>query len=376
MNRRRGNPRPLQPLADTVRLVLHLREDDRASHLWVTKERHEQVVLLVPVDVKQPLANLFHRRLLGIDRDPGRVDQQPLGQGLHSWRQCRGEEAGTPLARQLGDDALDVVDESHVQHTIRLVEDEGLHAVQFHEPLPHQVEQAARRGDDDVDPPVHRLFLRVLTHTAKDHRVGHLQKPAVRRDAVADLRGQLTRRRKDQRTGAAAFRAAFLGGQLLQQRDGERGGFAGAGLCAAAQVPSIHLRWDGLRLHRRRRGVTFLPQRVLNLRDQRAEDALHPERLHRFGDFAGLGFPDCTGVLVARPGWPAPFSRFATGKAPTFFVAPVAGLPLCHVLLCNQAGDPFIYNPYRLELEENEPRDVRARSEPGWLETGGCWPPA
>ena len=140
MNGRRRNPHPLQSFADTVRLVLHLREDDRALHLRIAENRNEQVILLIPVDVQQPLANLLHRRLLGVDRDARRIDQQALGQGLHGCRQCRGEKSGPPLAWQLGQDALDVGDESHVQHAVRLVEDERLDGIKFHKPLPHQVE--------------------------------------------------------------------------------------------------------------------------------------------------------------------------------------------------------------------------------------------
>ena len=253
MNGRRRNPNPLQSFADTIRLILHLRENDRAPHLRAAENRNEQIILVITIHVQQPLANLLHRRLFGVDRDPGRIDQQALGKDLHGCRQRCGEKPGPAFLWQHGQDSLNVRDKTHIQHAIRLVEYERLDGIELHEPLPHQVEQASRRRDDNIDAAVHRLFLRALSHAAKNHRVGNLQKPAVCRDAVADLCRQLTRRRKDQRPGAAALRVDFLGSQLLEQRDGERGGFAGTGLCAAEQIPAIDLRRNGLGLHRRRR---------------------------------------------------------------------------------------------------------------------------
>ena len=46
------------------------------------------------------------------------------------------------LARDGRADAAHVVDEAHVEHAVRLVEHEVRHAVEAHEPLLHQVEQA------------------------------------------------------------------------------------------------------------------------------------------------------------------------------------------------------------------------------------------
>ena len=44
-----------------------------------------------------------------------------------------------------------VADEAHVQHAVGFVDDEGVHRIQPHMLLLHQVEQAARRRDQDVD---------------------------------------------------------------------------------------------------------------------------------------------------------------------------------------------------------------------------------
>ena len=53
--------------------------------------------------------------------------------------------------RQHGDDALDVVDEAHVEHAVGFVEHEHLDLVEAQRALVHEIEQAAGRGDQHVD---------------------------------------------------------------------------------------------------------------------------------------------------------------------------------------------------------------------------------
>ena len=72
-----------------------------------------------------------------------------------------------------------------------------------HVPLLHQVEQAARRGDDDVDAAAQRLDLRAFADAAEDRGVAQRQVPAVGADVLFDLRDQLARRRHDQRAHVA-----------------------------------------------------------------------------------------------------------------------------------------------------------------------------
>jgi hypothetical protein len=52
---------------------------------------------------------------------------------------------------ELGADFLDVGDEAHVEHPVRLVDHEQVAAVQHDLAAAEQVHQPARRGDQDVD---------------------------------------------------------------------------------------------------------------------------------------------------------------------------------------------------------------------------------
>jgi hypothetical protein len=55
-------------------------------------------------------------------------------------------------------------------------------------------------------------------------------------EVVGDLDGQLARRRQDQRADRAARRTGRVGGQAMQDGEGECRGLAGAGLRDSEQV--------------------------------------------------------------------------------------------------------------------------------------------
>jgi hypothetical protein len=103
--------------------------------------------------------------------------------------------------------------------------------------LVHQVEQPAGRGDDHVDAATQRADLRVLTDAAEDDRVLDVEVLAVGGEPVSDLRGELAGRAQDQRAGAV--RRGLGAGEPLQNRQGERGGLAGAGLRGSKEVATF-----------------------------------------------------------------------------------------------------------------------------------------
>ena len=72
------------------------------------------------------------------------------------------------------------------------------------------IEQAARRGDDDVDAAAKRVLLRPHADAAVDGRAGHRRVHGQVVQILEDLRGQLARRREDERL--ASSRAAGRSG--------------------------------------------------------------------------------------------------------------------------------------------------------------------
>jgi hypothetical protein len=65
-----------------------------------------------------------------------------------------------PLLGQQRDRAAHVMDEAHIEHAVRFVEDEDFDAREVNVTLPDQIAEAARRGDEDIDPLLQRSHLR------------------------------------------------------------------------------------------------------------------------------------------------------------------------------------------------------------------------
>ncbi len=151
--------------------------------------------LLAAGDEDHRLGDLLGRRDLRRHRHPRRVDQHAVRERLDGGRHRRGEEERLALPGDGRADAADVVDEAHVEHAVGLVEHEVRHAVEAHVPLAHQVEQAARRGDEHLRRATQRELLAALPHAAVDDRV---------RDALAGGRTPRPARRSAPRAPAWA----------------------------------------------------------------------------------------------------------------------------------------------------------------------------
>ena len=113
---------------------------------------------------------------------------------------------------QHGGELADGVDEAQVEHLVDFVEDEDLDLGQGHGLAFDEVDEAAGRGDENVDAAAQDLDLLADRHAAEDHGARDAQVLAVGAEAVGDLGGEFARRRQDQRTARcrAPARSVFL----------------------------------------------------------------------------------------------------------------------------------------------------------------------
>jgi hypothetical protein len=74
-----------------------------------------------------------------------------VGQLLDLVREGGREEQGLLLGGQQREDLLDVADEAHVEHAVGLVQHQDLELAEVEVALALVVQQAARRGDEDLD---------------------------------------------------------------------------------------------------------------------------------------------------------------------------------------------------------------------------------
>ncbi len=203
------------------------------------------------------------------DLDPHRIVQELLGDAPDLRRHGGGEEQGLARERHQLADALDVGNETHVEHAVGFVDHQQLDAGEQQPPALEVIEQAAGRRDQHVDAARELGVLVVERDAADDQRDVELLAGAVLLEAFLDLRGELARRLEDQRARHSRPRAAALEHGDHRQREG--GGLAGAGLGDAEHVAAReHVRYrlflDGGRsgvAGRLNRGENFFGQAEL-----------------------------------------------------------------------------------------------------------------
>ena len=195
------------------------------------------------------------------DLDLDRIAKDRLRQAPDVVREGRREHQVLALRRQQGEDLLDVGQEAHVEHPVGLVEDEDLDLAEVGDPLADEVEQPARRRDEDLDPAAEGLDLGVHRDAAVDDGRAERDRPTVCPDALVDLHRQLPRRDEDQdadRVASGRERRVRVLAEPVEDRQREGRGLARAGLGGGEDVATLEDEGDGLGLDRRRGFVTLL----------------------------------------------------------------------------------------------------------------------
>ncbi len=154
------------------------------------------------------------------------------------------------------------MDEAEVEHLVGLVEHQDLDVGERQRAPVDQIEQPARRSDEDVDAVLDDALLARHRHAAEDDRRGQLGAAAVGAEALFDLARQFAGGRQDQRAAAAARGGLLVGGETLDHRQRERRCLAGAGLGDSENVAARENRRNRLHLDRSRTLVAFFGERV------------------------------------------------------------------------------------------------------------------
>ena len=107
------------------------------------------------------------------------------------------------LISDFGEDGPNVGHESHIGHTVRLVDYDRLDVVQSDRSLLQEVEQASWTGDSDLDPPLERTELFAETNSSIEGGDASVIGLTEKREFHGNLRRQLASRSKDEGPGAA-----------------------------------------------------------------------------------------------------------------------------------------------------------------------------
>ena len=264
----------LQTTAAAVGAVLGAHKDDSALRALLLEELGQQVVLGLDGHREHKLVDGVGGRRGRRDLHAGRVAHQ-VGDLTHGLLvEGRREQQCLTLGRRLAHNAADGGQKAHVEHAVGLVEHQHLDLVQVASALLDQIDQTARRGNQDVAAVLERRGLRLVAHAAHDGH-GNVARDVgdFARDLV-DLLGKLARRGDDEHHGAATVALGLFSTattvaatalahgfgrsdvfQIVHGRQQKGGRLAGAGLSGGKQVAALEHHGDGAGLHGRRRRV-------------------------------------------------------------------------------------------------------------------------
>jgi hypothetical protein len=186
-----------------------------------------------------------------VDRDLDRVLEVVPDQVADVAVERRREQHRLAAARAVAQDPLDLRREAVVGHAVGLVEHDDLDVGEGDLVRLEEVDQAQRRGDDDLDTLLERVDL-VLPARPAVH--GQDALAGVRGDRVEDLGhldGQLTRRHEDEPERARRLGVVLDPGQ---HRHAEGEGLARSGAGPAADVAALHRHGDRRGLDHERLG--------------------------------------------------------------------------------------------------------------------------
>ena len=138
-------------------------------------------------------------------------------QCLHLRRHCCAKEQRLSEARNLANDAIELRRESHVEHSVRFVENEYLEIVERNVLALHVIQQSSGCSDHDIDATTERFRLGLDTNAAKDRHYSQLRVLPVLAEARLHLCRKLAGWSKDQDANTVKGLSV-----LVRQRSGDQ----------------------------------------------------------------------------------------------------------------------------------------------------------
>jgi hypothetical protein len=259
-----GDPRAAERTHQLVGAAFGAGKDDGAFHRLLPQYLGKHGGLAAAFDVDDTLAHPFGSGGDGRHRDLGRISQHVLREIGDRLGHGRGEQQGLALRRQFRDDPADVVDEAHVEHAIGFIEHQDLDPVEPQRVALHEVDEAPGRRDQHVDAVHEVTHLLAHRHAADGERGVQAEVSAIGVEAVENLAGEFARRAEHEHAARFSLERGSIGGEPMQDRKGEGGGFSGSGLGDAYDIASFEDEWNCLGLDGGGGDVVFFDKSARN----------------------------------------------------------------------------------------------------------------
>ena len=184
-------------------------------------------------------------------------------------RHRRRKEQRLLLGRQFRDNLFHIMDEAHIQHTVCFVKHKKSNFLEMHKPLRHEIQQPARRRDEDVYAALECFHLVMLGDTAEDNGMLEMSMSAIGSETFTDLDRQFPGGSQDERLDSLHRLSVFFSQiQELQDRKSKRSGLSCSGLGATKQIFSAEDDRDGFLLDGGGSGISFFFERFQNRFDK------------------------------------------------------------------------------------------------------------
>lgn len=245
VDRRGVEPAHAQLLGEFLGQLLGPGEHDGGVDRLDLEQPGEGVQLAHAADGPVALPNVGPRLRGAAHRDLDGVVQVGLADLAHGVRHGRGEQGDLPVRGCRLEDPLDVFDESHAQHLVRLVQHEVTDPGKIERPPVQVVDKPPRRADDDVGSlaePTQLGTVALPTVNGQHTESGHVG--GVGPEGLGHLDGELAGGREDQ--GLRLLLLVEL--DPRQDRKGEGRGLARSRLGLSRDVPSLQQGGNGLGL--------------------------------------------------------------------------------------------------------------------------------
>ena len=246
VNRRRRKTSRLQLFGHFDRGGFGSNENDHPVKILGFQNPGQCVHFVNAADKPVALTDIGGGSSLNLDGDLLGVIQVFLGYFANFRRHGGGKQGGLAIAWRLFQYPFDIVDETHPQHFVRFVQNQGFQLVEFQGAATHVIHDPARRADYHMGAAVQLPQLGGVILAAVDRQ--HMKAfdvGSIALKSFRDLYRQFAGRRQYQ-----DLRIFLSNIQPRQNRQRERRSFTCAGLGLAQYVAAGQHERDDLRLYR------------------------------------------------------------------------------------------------------------------------------
>ena len=196
----------------------------------------KSLALVAQRHLEIPLLDRRHRQRLLFDLHGLRFAGVPIDQIANGLRNRRGEKHRLPLLRCGLQNMFDILAEAHVEHAVRLVEDDHFHRVQPQRSALHVVHDSPRRANHDLHAFFQFMELPLIRRPAVNrHRMNAALVDREFVNLIRDLHGQLAGGAHNQNLNRSVLRRTNFNCRNCKGRRLSR-----AGLRLADHIVALH----------------------------------------------------------------------------------------------------------------------------------------